>query len=54
MGSLWPTTYYMHASVGAFTKGLGPGLLAGDVLALAAFIPVLTVLTAAALKRQEA
>jgi ribosome-dependent ATPase len=43
----------MHASVGAFTKGLGPRLLAGDVLALAAFIPVLTILAAAALRRQE-
>ena len=53
IGSLWPTTYYMHASVGAFTKGLGFRLLSGDVLALALFIPVLTVLTAAALKRQE-
>jgi ribosome-dependent ATPase len=53
VGSLWPTTYYMHASVGAFTKALGARLLAGDVLAIAAFIPVLTVLTAAALKRQE-
>lgn len=53
VGSLWPTTYYMHASVGAFTKALGPRLLAGDLLALAIFIPVLTVMTAAALKRQE-
>jgi ribosome-dependent ATPase len=53
VGSLWPTTYYMHASVGAFTKALGPRLLAPDLLALAAFIPVLTILTAAALKRQE-
>jgi ribosome-dependent ATPase len=54
VGSLWPTTYYMHASVGAFTKGLGPQLLAGDVLALALFIPVLTLVTAVALKQQEA
>jgi ribosome-dependent ATPase len=53
VGSLWPTTYYMHASVGAFTKALGPRLLARDALALAAFIPVLTLVTAAALKRQE-
>ena len=53
VGSLWPTTYYMHASVGAFTKALGPRLLAGDVLALALFIPVLTVLTAAALKARS-
>jgi ribosome-dependent ATPase len=53
VGSLWPTTYYMHASVGAFTKALGPRLLLGDALALAAFIPVLTLLTALALKSQE-
>jgi ribosome-dependent ATPase len=54
VGSIWPTTYYMHASVGAFTKGLGPRLLSGDALALAIFIPVLTFLAAAALRRQEA
>ena len=54
VGSLWPTTYYMRSSVGAFTKGLGPDRLANDALALAAFIPVLTLVTAAALKRQEA
>ncbi len=53
VGSLWPTTYYMHASVGAFTKALGPRILAADVLAIAAFIPVLTILTVAALKGQE-
>jgi ribosome-dependent ATPase len=43
----------MHASVGAFTKGLGFQLLAGDVIALAIFIPVLIVMAAAALRRQE-
>ncbi|MDR3623236.1 MAG: ribosome-associated ATPase/putative transporter RbbA [Paludisphaera borealis] len=53
IGSLWPTTYYMHASVGAFTKGLGPRLLAFDALALAAFIPVLMLLAVAALRSQE-
>jgi ribosome-dependent ATPase len=53
VGSLWPTSYYMHASVGAFTKALGSGLLARDLLALAVFIPVITMLSVAALKRQE-
>jgi ribosome-dependent ATPase len=53
VGALWPTTYYMHASVGAFTKALGPRLLVPDVLALTVFIPVLTAVTALALKRQE-
>ncbi|MFO0890301.1 MAG: ribosome-associated ATPase/putative transporter RbbA [Isosphaeraceae bacterium] len=53
IGWLWPTTYYMHASVGAFTKGLGARLLALDALALAAFIPVLLFLSVTALRGQE-
>ncbi|HEX3657471.1 MAG TPA: ribosome-associated ATPase/putative transporter RbbA [Pirellulales bacterium] len=53
VGSLWPTTYYMHASVGAFTKGLHFDILAADAIALALFIPVLLVATAAALRKQE-
>jgi ribosome-dependent ATPase len=53
MGSLWPTTYYMHASVGAFTKGLPARLLAEDAIILACFIPVLMVLAALALRSQE-
>jgi ribosome-dependent ATPase len=53
VGTIWPTTYYMHASVGAFTKGLGPSLLAFDALAIAAFIPVLTALAVATLRAQE-
>ncbi len=52
-GTLWPTTYYMHASVGAFTKGLGPDGLLTDALALAAFIPVLIGLSVVGLPRQE-
>jgi ribosome-dependent ATPase len=53
MGALWPTTYFMHMSVGAFTKALALRELVGDLFALAAFIPVLTVLGAIALKKQE-
>ncbi len=53
LGTIWPTTYYMHASVGAFTKGLGAGGLWIDALALAAFIPVLIGLSVAGLPRQE-
>ncbi len=52
-GTLWPTTYYMHASVGAFTKGLGADGLLRDALALGAFIPVLIGLSVAGLPRQE-
>jgi ribosome-dependent ATPase len=54
MGTLWPTTYYMHLSVGAFTKGLGLGDLAPDLLALAAFTPVFVFIAAVFLKKQEA
>ena len=53
VGTIWPTTYYMHASVGAFTKGLDAYSLRGDLWALAAFIPVFTLLAAMALPRQE-
>jgi ribosome-dependent ATPase len=52
-GTIWPTSYYMHASVGAFTKGLGPEGLWIDALALAAFIPVLIGFSIAGLPRQE-
>jgi len=53
IGRFWPTTYYMHASVGAFTKGLSAMELLPDLLALLAFIPVLTLVTALALRKQE-
>ncbi|MFM7519148.1 MAG: ribosome-associated ATPase/putative transporter RbbA [Planctomycetota bacterium] len=53
IGTLWPTTYFLHASVGAFTKGLDAPLLAADALALAAFVPVLLAIARALLPRQE-
>jgi ribosome-dependent ATPase len=53
-GTVWPTSYYMHASVGAFTKGLGADGLLIDALALAAFIPILIGVGVAGLPRQEA
>lgn len=54
VGTLWPTTYFMHASVGAFTKGLDARLLAPDALALAAFVPMLLLTAMLLLRRQEA
>jgi len=54
MGMLWPTSYYMHLSVGVFTKGLSIKDLNPDLLALAAFVPVFVLLAAALLKNQEA
>ena len=53
LGSIWPTTYYMHASKGVFTKGLGLDLLAQDLVVLACIIPVLWAVSALALEKQE-
>ena len=53
VGSIWPATYYMHASLGAYTKGLGPGLLLNDVLYMLAAIPILFAISLAGLRKQE-
>ncbi|HEV8479337.1 MAG TPA: ribosome-associated ATPase/putative transporter RbbA [Candidatus Eisenbacteria bacterium] len=53
IGSIWPTTYYMHSSVGAYTKGLRPALMLKDFLVLALSIPILLGLSMLGLKKQE-
>ena len=53
IGSIWPTTYYMHSSVGAYTKGLSPALMLQDLVFLAACIPVLWTVSALLLRKQE-
>ncbi|RLA58310.1 MAG: ABC transporter ATP-binding protein/permease [Gammaproteobacteria bacterium] len=53
IGSLWPAAYYNHLSVGAFTKGLGISDLTFDLVALASFIPVFTLVSALALRKQD-
>lgn len=53
VGSIWPTTYYMHSSVGAFTKGLAPGLMIQDIVFLACCIPVLWGISWVGLRKQE-
>ncbi len=53
IGSIWPATYYMHASLGTYTKGLRPGLMLGDILFLAGCIPVLLGISVIGLKKQE-
>ena len=53
LGSIWPTTYYMHASLGAYTKGLGLDLMVQDMFYLMACIPVLLFVSAFALNKQE-
>jgi ribosome-dependent ATPase len=53
VGTLWPTTYYMHSSVGAYTKGLSPFLMLQDMLFLAVSIPVLWAIAWLGLRKQE-
>jgi len=53
MGRLFPMTYFLPVSVGAFTKGLGFSDLAPKLGALALFIPALTFLSLLLLRRQE-
>jgi len=53
IGSFWPTTYFMHLSIGSFTKGLGFADLSADLWTLLAFVPVLIGLSALFLRKQE-
>jgi ribosome-dependent ATPase len=53
VGKLWPTTYYMHSSLGAYTKGLGLDLMLPDILYLLCCIPVLVLVSMIGLKKQE-
>jgi ribosome-dependent ATPase len=52
-GSIWPASYYMHASLGAYTKGLGPELLVGDILYMLCCIPLLLAVSIIGLRKQE-
>jgi ribosome-dependent ATPase len=53
IGKIWPASYYMHSSLGAYTKGLGVGLLLGDVVYMACCIPILLALSVLGLQKQE-
>jgi ribosome-dependent ATPase len=53
IGTIWPTTYYMHSSLGAYTKGLRPGLMLKDLVVLACSIPVLWAVSTIGLQKQE-
>jgi ribosome-dependent ATPase len=52
-GMIWPTSYYMHSSVGTYTKGIGPELMLQDILFLACVIPILWGLSWIGLRKQE-
>jgi ribosome-dependent ATPase len=53
IGSLWPSSYFLHLNVGAFTKGLDWNALLPDILALACFGPAFTLIAALLLRAQE-
>ena len=53
IGTFFPATYFLNISRGLFTKALDMRDLYADFLALAAFVPVLTVLSVWLLKKQE-
>ena len=53
MGRAFPMTYFVPISVGTFTKGLGFLDLSADLAALAAFVPVLTLMNVLLLRKQE-
>ena len=53
VGKLYPTTYFLNISRGTFTKALEFADLQFDLLALLAFIPVITLLSVILLKKQE-
>ncbi|MDP3636891.1 MAG: ABC transporter permease, partial [Azonexus sp.] len=53
IGQFFPATYFLVISRGIFTKALGLADLLPHFLALAAFIPVLTLLSVMLLRKQE-
>ncbi len=53
VGKIWPASYYMHSSLGAYTKGLGPRLMAVDILYMICCIPLLLAVSFAGLRKQE-
>ena len=53
MGTIWPTSYYMHSSLGAYTKGLGVDLMMADMVYLLCCIPVLLLVSTLGLSKQE-
>ena len=53
LGALFPMTYYLPVSVGAFTKGLGVVDLFGHVMILALFAPAFIAISWMLLRKQE-
>lgn len=52
IGRMWPASYYVHLSVGAYTKGLGWSELWPDLAGLAVFFPAFLLMAALFLRKQ--
>jgi ribosome-dependent ATPase len=52
VGAIWPTSYYMHSSLGAYTKGISARLMVRDLVFLACAYPVLLAISTIGLKKQ--
>jgi ribosome-dependent ATPase len=52
IGQFWPATWFLQISRGVFTKGLTLGDMQHAFLVLAAFIPVLTLMSVLLLRKQ--
>jgi ribosome-dependent ATPase len=53
IGRVFPMSYFVPISVGTFTKGLGFADLGRDLLALAVFVPIFTLISVLLLRKQE-
>ena len=53
VGEGFPMTYFLKITIGTFTKALGFADLAQNLIALAIFIPILTLLTLSFMRKQE-
>jgi ribosome-dependent ATPase len=53
VGAIWPATYYMHSSLGAYTKGLSANLMVNDIVFMLCAIPVLLAISFLGLRKQE-
>lgn len=53
VGSVWPAAYYMHASLGAYTKGLGFDMVMRDIVYMLCAIPVFLLISVIGLRKQE-
>ena len=53
MGRAFPMTYFRPIAVGTFTKGLGFGDLAANLMELTVFVPVFLLISVTLLRKQE-